>query len=468
MGGNVRQCAVLKIAEVAQAGIEGDTLSCAGSVYYGKRFLNSIEDGLSPGSGALASFKDVLDSGEYSLWPSLPALDWDSATGDNGSWLGSCENPTFSGYAGNPSSPPTLEASCSRSDGTKIVSKATCESGHWGNAEGQLFCEGSGTATTFSSSDVTCSNDALGGDPSPGYYKQCFCPEGNQLGWLRPESTTDPDALAPGLTYLSCGNFAEFNPPRVAWEYEYSGGAQKDVDDDAPPTYFITNLSTSGPTFEEDIGTKGTTGTGVNYEVAFANVNTDCNAQDNIQLDVVASSGFTCTSPASYREPELSAATWIQPVDPVTVPSNCLEFSATSARITNGNNKKSVHYNTIITPKNRLGTGNGPGIPIDLVMQCSDDGDDGNDECDGQSMCMHMVSFKDPEVDTSAEKRAEAMAKRGYICKAITNQRANTRSNNSQAVMSCELSDGRTMGLYLTGYIYGLDDRAKMSISISD
>ena len=474
MGGNVRQCAVIKIAEVARAAIEGDPLSCAGSVYYGKRFLNSIEDGLSPGSGALASFKDVLDSGEYSLWPSLPALDWDSATGDNGSWLGSCENPTFSGYAGNPSSPPTLEASCSRSDGTKIVSKATCESGHWGNAEGQLFCEGSGTATTFSSSDVTCSNDALGGDPSPGYYKQCFCPEGNQLGWLRPESTTDPDALAPGLTYLSCGNFAEFNPPRVAWEYEYSGGAQKDVDDEAPPTYFITNLSTSSPTFEEDIGTKATSGDrGVNYEVAFANVNLDCNAQDNIQLDVVASSFFTCTSPKPYREggegeEGLTAANWIEPVDPVTVPSNCLEFSATSARITNRNNEKSDHYNMIITPPNRLGTGKGPGIPIDLVMQCSDDRDDGNDECDNQSMCMHMVSFKDPGVDTSAEKRAEAMAKRGYICKAITNQRANTRSNNSQAVMSCELSDGRTMGLYLTGYTNGLDDRAKITISIAD
>ena len=117
----------------------------------------------------------------------------------------------------------------------------------------------------------------------------------------------------------------------------------------------------------------------------------------------------------------------------------------------------------IIKPKNRLGTGNGPGIPIDLVMQCSDDG---IFECSDQSMCMHMVSFRDPE--ETAEKRAEAMAKRGYICKAITNQRANTRSNNNQAVMSCELSDGRTMGLYLTGYIYGLDDRAEMSISISD
>jgi hypothetical protein len=79
-----------------------------------------------------------------------------------------------------------------------------------------------------------------------------------------------------------------------------------------------------------------------------------------------------------------------------------------------------------------------------------------------------MVSFKDPEVDTSAEKRAEAMAKRGYICKAITNQRANTRSNENQAVMSCELSDGRKMRLGLNGYIYGLDDRAEMSISISD
>ena len=473
MGGNVRQCAVAKIAEVARAGIEGDPLSCAGSdVYYGKRYSNSLSENgaVAPGDGAPATFKQLIDSGEYSLRPSLllPALDWNSVTGDNGSWLGGCQRATFSGQAGNPTSPPTLEASCKQPDGTYIVSKATCESGHWGNNQGQLVCE-------FLTSDLTCSNDALGGDPSPGYYKQCFCPEGNQLGWLRPESTTDPDALAPGLTYLSCGNFAEFNPPRVAWEYEDSGGAQYESSDDAPPTYFFFNLSTSGSTFEEDIGTKATTGTGVNYEVAYANVNTDCNAQDNIQLDVVdISNDFTCTSPKSYRE-GLPAATWIQPVG--TQFDNCLQFSSTDARIVNRANDVSVHYNMIIKPKNRLGTGNGPGIPIDLVMQCSDDG---IFECSDQSMCMHMVSFRDPE--ETAEKRAEAMAKRGYICTAITSQRADTRfgkydtaSNENQAVMSCELSDGRKMRLGLNGYSdtgfqdsSNLDDRARITISISD
>jgi len=465
MGGNVRQCAVAKIAEVARAGIEGDPLSCAGSdVYYGKRYSNSLSENgaVAPGDGAPATFKQLIDSGEYSLFPSLllPALDWNSVTGDNGSWLGSCQRATFSGQAGNPTSPPTLESNCKQSDGTYILSKATCESGHWGNNQGQLVCE-------FLTSDLTCSNDALGGDPSPGYYKQCFCPEGNQLGWLRPESTTDPDALAPGLTYLSCGNFAEFNPPRVAWEYEDSGGAQYESSDDAPPTYFLFNLSTSGSTFEEDIGTKATTGTGVNYEVAYANVNTDCNAQDNIQLDVVdISNDFTCTSPKSYRE-GLPAATWIQPVG--TQFDNCLQFSSTDARIVNRANDVSVHYNMIIKPRNRLGTENGPGIPIDLVMQCSDDG---IFECSDQSMCMHMVSFRDPE--ETAEKRAEAMAKRGYICTAITNQGADTKSNENQAVMSCELSDGRKMRLGLTGYSRispgssSLDDRAKITISISD
>ena len=93
---------------------------------------------------------------------------------------------------------------------------------------------------------------------------------------------------------------------------------------------------------------------------------------------------------------------------------------------------------------------------------------------------MHMVSFRDPE--ETAEKRAEAMAKRGYICTAITSQRADTRfgkydtaSNENQAVMSCELSDGRKMRLGLNGYSdtgfqdsSNLDDRARITISISD
>jgi hypothetical protein len=280
--------------------------------------------------------------------------------------------------------------------------------------------------------------------------------------------------LAPGLTYLSCGNFAEFNPPRVAWEYEYEGGAQKDSDDDLPPTYFKDHLSESTPTFEEDIGILGSTGSGVNYEVAFTNVSTDCNTPDNIQLDVVEiTTNFTCKSPTAYQD-ELSEATWTQTQDPTTSQDDftghkCLEFKGAEI-IRNSNNDKSVFYNMVLTPPNRLGTGKGPGIPIDLVMQCSDNRNEEYDECDDQSMCMHIVSFKDVVDSASPIERAEAMAKRGYICEAISNYPGGIFFGSAK--MHCELADGRTMVLALRGWthfgFFADDSRARLTISILD
>ena len=78
----------------------------------------------------------------------------------------------------------------------------------------------------------------------------------------------------------------------VAWEYDSTDGYQysTDNDNDQPPTIFETTLTTSKATFESDIGVGSsdvTVASGVNYEVAFTNISTDCNTPDNIQVDVI-------------------------------------------------------------------------------------------------------------------------------------------------------------------------------------
>ena len=142
-------------------------------------------------------------------------------------------------------------------------------------------------------------------------------------------------------------------------------------------------------------------------------------------------------------------------------------------RIVNRANDVSVHYNMIIKPRNRLGTENGPGIPIDLVMQCSDGGGGGDDsgypECEDQSMCMHMVSFADAGADEPGAARDAAMAKRGYVCRNLKDAAGETREDSlEEAKMSCELSDGRTVTMSLTGYVdrdpLVSDDRAKLTV----
>jgi len=219
--GNIRQCQVAKAVDEFPAVYEGDTITCGTDIYYAQRYANSLAGAEGPGSGPEASFQDVFESGAYRVAPSpyiSPAPNWDIATGDNGSWSGSCENSVFSGdltYV----SPPKLEASCRNSLNELIRSSAECDSARWGNREGQLFCEvgGEGRQISAPGGEYVCSNETFG-DPFPGYYKQCFCPGGNSLEWLRPDTTGDADRLPSELTSLSCGNL-------LPLDYQVSAGA---------------------------------------------------------------------------------------------------------------------------------------------------------------------------------------------------------------------------------------------------
>lgn len=463
MGGNVRQCQSAKPQEVVQCAAEGGACSCSGPVYYGKRYVNALFGGAGPGSGLEASFEQMIQDGDYSVWPTLAADNWNAESGDNGSWKDTCVDPVFSGFAGNIESPPTLSARCRDLTDRLITSQATCASARWTNSDGQLACASpSSIPRLFPRDSVDCANTTLG-DPLPGYEKQCFCPSGSEMGWLR----ADMGDAGSNLTYLSCGNFGYFNPPKVAWEYDDQDGSQYGADDDLPPTWFRANPTQSSATKERDVGilSEGLDGYGVRYEVAFANVNLDCNAQDNIQLDIIdRDDNFMCESPVDYQQ-QLTAATWIKKVNT----TNCLEFSAENARIVNRDNGKSVFYNMVITPRsNRLGIGSGPSIPIDLVLQCSDNGPE---ECVDQSMCMHMVSFNDTPDDNTPEQRAAALAKRGYVCEGVSDKRGDTRdAGAAPAIMRCELADGRSIELSLKGYKdlsrAIIDDRASIVLKL--
>lgn len=84
-------------------------------------------------------------------------------------------------------------------------------------------------------------------------------------------------------------------------------------------------------------------------------------------------------------------------------------------------------------------------------------------------MCMHMVSFADAGADVPGPERDEAMAKRGYVCKNLKDAVRNTRDNDNEAQMSCELADGRTVTMSLAGYVdrsnnIVSDDRAKLTV----
>jgi len=61
-----------------------------------------------------------------------------------------------------------------------------------------------------------------------------------------------------------------------------------------------------------------------------------------------------------------------------------------------------------------------------------------------------------------------AMAKRGYVCTNLEDARGKTRDTTAEAQMSCELSDGRTVTMSLTGYVdrdpITSDDRAKLTV----
>jgi hypothetical protein len=112
-------------------------------------------------------------------------------------------------------------------------------------------------------------------------------------------------------------------------------------------------------------------------------------------------------------------------------------------QINNRENATSYTYPLQIRPKN-LATGElagGPRIPIDLLMQCSDDG---AFECEDQSTCMHMVTFK------SAGDADEELAKRGFVCKSTKDDRSNPGERAIRAKMECELQDGRKFQIALS------------------
>jgi len=61
-----------------------------------------------------------------------------------------------------------------------------------------------------------------------------------------------------------------------------------------------------------------------------------------------------------------------------------------------------------------------------------------------------------------------AMAKRGCVCTNLEDARGKTRDTTAEAQMSCELADGRTVTMSLTGYVDRVlsthDDRAKLVV----
>ena len=494
-----------------------------------------------------------------------PSADWQSISGTNGSWSGSCVTSTAILQEQN--GIPSLEAECTRIDQTSSTSgPVLCSSAMWGNNNGTLFCEagadlalnislsapmggnlrqcetfvlddekdalgnegdtplicsgevyygkryleslagtdlvspGSGTEATLVqmttdasylvasvSSSFDCTNDFFGEDPAPGFFKQCYCVEGNQLTWTRPAATASSStfvtdsreypSLQRGLSYLTCGNFKGVDGPRVAYEYGATDGGHTGDDNDSPPTVYQSNeITSSSATFEKDIGLRSadnTQATGVNYEVAFVNVSTDCTTQDNIQLDVYGEFGSFdttgCKKSADHGTPTFTGDDqWTEDADGgLRTPCVTAEFP----RITNSNNNRSGFLSLVFNLPNPTdsSSSNGPQIPLDVVMQCSDDG---ANECADQSSCLHMVTFRDEDWSTASDsQRAEVLAKRGFICQKLVSEReydSYSVLTETRAEMRCELSDGRVFEVDMNAFIPAgsivKDNRASLSV----
>jgi hypothetical protein len=516
------------------------------------------------------------------------ATDWNSANGDNGSWKVSCNNPTFSGAAGNSMAPPTLRADCLTVSDQRIESQKTCIGGRWGNDNGLLFCEagegvvaqpslalsapmpgnialcaakvvptvsasenetincpgvdqtmyygkryvnalgagaakpGDGTEASFVQmmSDTTtsfktgetqsfaCSVDTFPeGDVIEGFYGQCFCGvDGTQLTWYRPQDrpNTNLASLPANLSYLACGNYKAPNAPNVADEYRFVSSDLKDE----PPTQYRNKITTAQKTFESDIGVSSATigGAGVKYEVAFANIDSQCNdagpgkilvtmlpladlpntlggakktqSQCLFAEDTSANSNDV-GQPAymisgalglGFRDDRLCA--WVNENGGDCGQGNGSERIITEEERCSGvsfeqiNNRDNDTYYTYplqIRPKN-LATGElagGPRIPIDLLMQCSDDG---ALECEDQSTCMHMVTFK------SAGDADEELAKRGFVCTSKDDDRGNPGQRAIRAKMECELQDGRKFQIALSQEVasVGDDEDGRVGVVITE
>lgn len=318
---------------------------------------------------------------------------------------------------------------------------------------------------------------ATGGDPAPGFYKQCFCVEGPGLTWYRPErdlttsafasigsSSTDADAssgtlnyttLQTDLDYLACGNYRAGNNPEVSREY---GTANFPDNNDLPPTAYISDQTTTNDNlWEEDIGVTGSADLirqGLHYESAFFNMDLSCNSNDNIQLDVFGvrsggGSGWEALVPKGVNGNDKTATSLTPYYGAGTV---TYEFP----KIQNRDNETSAHasfvYHTKSAWKNPEATGlredrQGISIPMDVVLQCSEDG---AEECVDQSKCMHLVTFRDGNWFGDDEaKRREVLSKRGYVCQTSRNRRdfaageGGVATANAYATMECELVDGR-------------------------
>jgi hypothetical protein len=132
-------------------------------------------------------------------------------------------------------------------------------------------------------------------------------------------------------------------------------------------------------------------------------------------------------------------------------------------QINNRDNDTYYTYPLQIRPKN-LATGElagGPRIPIDLLMQCSDDG---ALECEDQSTCMHMVTFK------SAGDADKELAKRGFVCTSKDDDRGNPGQRAIRAKMECELQDGRKFQIALSQEVasVGDDEDGRVGVVITE
>ncbi|MDB4806758.1 hypothetical protein OAG89_02080 [Pseudomonadales bacterium] len=529
----------------------------------------------------------------------VPAIDWNSANGENGDWQTSCINPIFSGTAGDLSDPPTLRAQClsaglnvnAPGDAFRIESQKTCIGGFWGNGGyAGLFCRtgdgtrtiqpslalsaampgnialcaakvvptvrasenetincpgvdqtmyygkryvnalgagaakpGDGTEASFVQmmSDTTtsfktgetqsfaCSVDTFPeGDVIEGFYGQCFCGvDGTQLTWYRPQDrpNTNLASLPANLSYLACGNYKAPNAPKVGIEYDYIDKVLKDE----PPTQYRNKITTAKETFESDIGVSSATngGAGVKYEVAFANIDSQCNdagpgkilvtmlplaelpntlggakktqsqclfaEETSADSKDVGQPAYMITGALGFfdfREDRLCA--WVNENGGDCGQGNGSERIITEEercsgvsfeQINNSNNDIYYTYPLQIRPKN-LATGElagGPRIPIDLLMQCSDDG---LLECEDQSTCMHMVTFK------SAGDADEELAKRGFVCTSKDDDRGNPGQRAIRAKMECELQDGRKFQIALSQEVasVGDDEDGRVGVVITE
>ena len=439
MPGNIALCAANVIPTVNA--FEDETINCPGvdqTLYYGKRYVNALgAGGAKPGFGAKASFVQMMSDAT-----------WSFKTGETQSFT--CSVDTF--------------------------------------PEGSVI---------------------------EGFDGQCFCGvDGTQLTWYRPQDRPDTGlaALPANLSYLACGNYKAPNSPNVVDEYYSLSSELKNE----PPTQYRDKITTDQKTFESDIGvtSAGNGGAGVRYEVAFANIDSQCNdaGPGNILVTMSPLADLPNeeaddgdTPPAYVTQPQClftesdravrtdlgqpaymiyasgywpnrpeRLCTWYQDGIAVgacgagaggdrTITEEQRCSGVKFKQITNRGNDTYYAYPLQIRPKN-LATGElagGPRIPIDLLMQCSDDG---AFECEDQSTCMHMVTFK------SAGDANEELAKRGFVCTSKNDDRANPGQRAKRASMECVLQDGRKFQIALSQEVasVGDDEDGRVGVVITE